>query len=135
MCHSPFGHSHVSVYGGKFRLIHLVEPYVVVREEGVVVREINNGAREPNVPVHLRCPIVLRCRLLVRTDEVCKVGFGVKREKSFQGRTGETNDVLLKRGQDGGVGSYCGLGVPGTVVSDPGRYKWDICTDFRYCII
>lgn len=72
-----------------------------------MVRKVNYRAREQDVPVDLRCAIVLRFCLLTRVDEVRKVGFGVEREKSIKRRRGQPNDVLLKRGKDGGVRFHC----------------------------
>ena len=97
-----------------------------------MVREIDHRAGKPDVPVHLRCTIVLPCRLLAGADEVRKVGFGIEREKSSKRRGGKTDNVLLKGGEDRGVGSYCWLGVPGTVVGNPGRDHWNICICVRY---
>ena len=100
MRHSPFGNAHVSVYRAEFRLIHFVEPDVFTRRERVVVGKVNHRAREPDVPVYLRCTIVLRCCLLARTDKVSKVGFGVEGQESIEGRPRESHDILLKGGKD-----------------------------------
>ena len=65
-----------------------------------MVSKIDHWAGEPNVSVHLRRTIVLRCCLLARTDEMGKVGLRIESEKSVKGRGGQTNDVLLKGGKD-----------------------------------
>lgn len=77
MGHSPLGYAHVSEYGTEFGLVHLVKPDVFIGRERVVVHKVNYRAREQDIPVDLRCAIVLRCCLLTGADEVRKVGFGV----------------------------------------------------------
>ena len=132
MRHFPFGDAHVGEYGAKLRLIHLVDPDTFAGRERVVVREVKYRAREQDVPVHLRRTVVMRCSLLARVDEMGEVRLRVKCEKSVKRRGRQTDDVLLEGGKDGGVGSYCWLGVPRSIVRDPGRYQRDICIDLSY---
>ena len=81
---TPLRNAHVLEYRAVLCLIHIVQADVIrAAIPSVLPSKVDDWTGKPDIAVDLRCPVVLGCCLLVRADELGKVGDGVECENTL----------------------------------------------------
>ena len=99
----------------------------------VLPGKVDNWASEPNVPVNLCRSVVMRSCRFVGSHHMLGIRRWMKREKALERRLGEPNHKCRKSCKDGCVISCGWRSIPGSVISSPGSYDWNICLLLRVC--